>query len=180
MITGERIILRAWQKADLETFTRWFDDPEVTIYLGNAYPALSYEEEERFYESTSQQKHRYCIVTKDEGVLIGNCAIHGIDTKNRSAEMGIVIGEKAYWNKGYGREALTLLMEIGFEGLGLNRMWLQHVDFNERGHRCYLAAGLTEEGRARQANFVKGAFHDDVIMSILSEEYAALKAAKAR
>jgi RimJ/RimL family protein N-acetyltransferase len=72
---------------------------------------------------------------------------------------------------------LGLLLEIAFEGLGLNRVMLRHVDFNERGHRCYLAAGFVEEGRLRQANFVCGEYHDDVIMSVLAHEYFARKEA---
>lgn len=110
-------------------------------------------------------------------MLIGNCAFRRLDTKNRSAEVGIVIGEKEYWGQEYGREALGLLLEIGFEGLGLNRISLWHIDFNERGHRCYLAAGFREEGRLRQAVFVKGEFRDTVIMSVLAEEYFRSKAA---
>jgi RimJ/RimL family protein N-acetyltransferase len=175
MITGEKIILRAWEHSDLETFNRWFNDPEVTIYLGTTYPFISRDQEERFYQNTLEDKHRYCIVTKDEGVLIGNCSFHGINEKNRSAEVGIVIGEKAYWSHGYGREALKLLLQIGFEGLGLHRIHLRHIDFNTRGHRCYLAAGFIEEGRMRGSTFCDGAFHDDVLMSVLAEEYFARK-----
>ncbi len=177
MIRGKRIILRAWERSDLDAFMRWFNDPEVTIYLGNAYPSLSRGQEERFFEEGIGDPYRYCIVTQDEGVFIGNCAFHHLDHKNRSAEIGIVIGEKVYWNRGYGREALGLLLEIAFEGLGLNRVMLRHVDFNERGHRCYLAAGFVEEGRLRQANFVCGEYHDDVIMSVLAHEYFARKEA---
>lgn len=175
MIIGERIILRAWERSDLEAFTRWFNDPEVTVYLGNAYPALSHDQEERYYQNSIDEKYRYCIVLKEGNVLIGNCAFHKIESKERSAEVGIVIGEKAYWGQGYGREALKLLLEIGFEGLGLNRIWLRYLDFNARGHRCYLAAGFVEEGRLRQADFVRGQFRDVVIMSVLAEEYLARK-----
>ena len=118
MISGERIVLRAWERSDLETFTRWFNDPEITISWGNAFPALSLAQQERFYESTLEEKHRYSIVTKDDPILIGNCAFDSIDSRNRSAEVGLLIGEKAYWDQGYGQEALALLLEIGFEGMG--------------------------------------------------------------
>ncbi len=177
MITGERIILRAWEKSDLEAFSRWFDDPEITVYLGNAYPAQSFEQEERFVQRALEDKneHHYSMVLKEGGLLIGSCSIHQLDLKKRSAEVGLVIGEKAYWSRGYGREALHLLQEIAFEGLGLNRLALRHTDFNERGHRCYLAAGFIEEARLRQADFIKGAFHDEIIMSILAQEYFARK-----
>ena len=171
MIVGQRIVLRAWSRSDLETFLKWFNDPEVTVYAGNAYPSLSLEQEERYYEKHIDDRHLYCIQTKEQGILIGECSLFDIDTKNRSAEAGLTIGEKEYWNQGFGRETLGLLLEIGFEGLGLNRIHLRHAGFNERGYRCFVAAGFKEEGRLRQGTFIQGKFHDVVLMSILAEEY---------
>ena len=176
MIAGERIVLRAWERADLETFLRWFNDPEVTQYIGNAYPSLSMDQETRFYEQGMENTHRYCIVTK-AGALIGNCSLNRVDPVCRHAEIGIVIGEKDYWGQGYGREALGLLLQVGFAGLGLNRLYLRVVDFNQRAQRCYRAAGFVEEGRLRQGVFVHGRFHDMHIMSVLAEEYWARAAA---
>lgn len=172
MIVGERICLRAWERADLESFFRWFNDAEVTQYIGTAYPALSMDQELRFYEQGLDNKHRYCIVTK-AGVLIGNCSLNRIEAVHRHAEIGIVIGEKDYWSQGYGREALGLLLRIGFESLGLNRLFLRVVDFNARAQRCYRAAGFVEEGRLRQEVFIHGRFHDMLLMSVLAEEYWA-------
>jgi RimJ/RimL family protein N-acetyltransferase len=171
MITGNRLVLRAWEKTDLEAFTRWFNDPEVTIYLSNAYPCVSTEQEERYMAKMADEPHKYSIVVRETGQLIGNCNIHSIDLPNRSAELGIVIGEKESWSQGYGREALGMLLEIGFEGLGLNRVGLRLLDINERGYRCYCAAGFHEEGRLRQNSFVKGVFRDDIVMSVLASEY---------
>jgi diamine N-acetyltransferase len=175
MIVGDRIVLRAWERSDLETFLRWFNDAEVTINLGNAYPALSADQEERFYQNLLDDMYHWAIVIKEGGLLIGNCSLHQVDLQQRSAEVGLVIGEKAYWNQGLGRETLRLLQEVVFEGLGLNRLYLRHFDFNERGHRCYLAAGFVEEGRLRQACYIKGSFRDEVRMAVLAEEYWARK-----
>ncbi|NLG27544.1 MAG: GNAT family N-acetyltransferase [Chloroflexi bacterium] len=173
MIPGERLYLRAWEQSDVAAFYRWFNDPEVSLYLGNAYPAWSLEQEQRIYDQPREHAQRYAIVLKEGDVLIGNCDLHGIDQKNRSADVGIVIGDQRYWNQGYGREALGLLLEIGFDGLGLERIALLHLDLNERGHRCYLAAGFKVEGRLRHANYIRGAYHDDILMSILADEYRA-------
>ena len=175
MIQGRRIYLRAWERSDLEAFTRWFNDPEVTVNLGEAYPCLSSIQEERFFEQAITEKHHYAIVLHEGDLLIGNCSFHHVDPQHRSAEVGIVIGEKAYWNQGYGREALGVLQEIGFEGLGLNRIELRYFDFNARGRRAYEAAGFVEEGRLRRSHYIAGAFHDMMIMSVLAEEYWARK-----
>ena len=106
MIAGKRVILRAWSRSDLQTFIRWFNDPEVTIYAGNPYPALSMEQEELYYEKHINDEHTYCIETRREGALIGECSLFNMSSKNRSVEVGITIGEREYWNKGYGRETL--------------------------------------------------------------------------
>ena len=180
MITGTHLTLRAWEKTDLEAFTRWFNDPEITIHLGNAYPCLSPEQEERYMAKMVDEPHKYSIIVRESGMLIGNCDLHNIDQHNRSAEVGIVIGEKDYWDQGYGREALGMLLEIGFEGLGLNRVGLTLLDINERGYRCYLATGFREEGRLRQRSFVKGAFRDEIVMSVLASEYWAARTPPAK
>ncbi len=176
MIVGKRITLRAWEKSDLETFTRWFNDPEVTIYLGNAYPSLSLSEEEKYLAENSSRPYTYSIMLNDGGRTIGNCDLHEIDMRDRTAELGIVIGEKEYWSQGYGREAIGMLLEIGFEHIGLNRIGLYLVSINTRGYKCYLASGFKEEGRLRQNSYIQGSFHDDIVMSVLAEEYRARKA----
>lgn len=173
MIAGKRITLRAWEMDDLEVFTRWFNDPDVTIFLGNAYPSLSRSQEKKYIEENLNRPYTYSIVLNASGAAIGNCDLHNLDWQDRSAELGIVIGEKDYWNQGYGREAIGMLLEIGFDGLGLHRIELYLVDLNQRGYRCYLAAGFKEEGRLRKKSYIRGAFHDDIVMSILAEEYRA-------
>ena len=177
MVAGKRVLLRPWQRSDIESFLRWFNDPEVTVYLSDPYPHLSREQEEAFYEQATKDKNCYCIVTKDGGKLIGNCSFNELDLKHRSAMVGIVIGEKEYWGRGYGREALELLLEIGFDGYGLHRIALGCGAFNERGLRCYAAAGFVEEGRRRDAWLIKGVFHDLVLMSILEDEYRQRRSA---
>jgi len=173
MISGSRINLRPWRKEDIDLFIKWFNDPEVTIYIGNAFPNLTREAEEHLYEEHGKEKDRtmYVIELKDTGQAIGNCSLFDIDLKNRSGEIGIVIGEKDYWSKGYGREAINLLLQVGFDGYGLNRIQLRYGDFNRRGENCYRAVGFKEEGRLRQAWYVKGEYYDEVMTSILASEY---------
>ncbi|MHB9033281.1 MAG: GNAT family N-acetyltransferase [Anaerolineae bacterium] len=168
--------MRAWEKNDLDAFTRWFNDPEVTINLGNAYPCASRESEEKYMADNTSRPNLYAIVLNEGNQLIGNCDIHNLNLADRNGEVGIVIGEKEHWSQGYGREALGMLLEIGFEGLGLNRVELRLADFNQRGYRCYLAAGFVEEGRLRQRNYIKGTFTDEIVMSVLAAEYWARKA----
>jgi RimJ/RimL family protein N-acetyltransferase len=93
------------------------------------------------------------------------------DWISRNAEVGIVIGEKDYWNKGYGSEAMQLMLKHGFETLNLHRIWLRVYGFNTRAIRAYEKSGFVHEGRKREASFIQGKYHDVLIMSVLQPEW---------
>ena len=87
--------------------------------------------------------------------------------------MGIVIGEKEYWSKGYGTDTVRALLRFAFEQMNLNRVELGTFDFNERAQACYRKCGFVEEGRRREDRFIDGRYHDLVIMGILRREWEA-------
>jgi RimJ/RimL family protein N-acetyltransferase len=103
--------------------------------------------------------------------LIGNCGVFGIEWANRSAELGIIIGEKSEWDKGYGAEAMTLLLRHGFETLNLHRLALRVYAENVRAVRSYEKAGFVLEGRMREAVYKHGKYDDVLIMSVLRSEW---------
>src|SRR5690606_5943840 len=111
------------------------------------------------------------ISTPDGWLPIGDCGFNQLSWVNRSAELGIVIGEKRFWGQGYGRDALRLLLRFGFNTLNLNRISLQvHAD-NVRGIRSYEKAGFVHEGRERQGAYKNGEYKDVLIMSVLRSEW---------
>jgi RimJ/RimL family protein N-acetyltransferase len=103
--------------------------------------------------------------------LIGNCGFFNYDQRNANAEFGIMIGEKSYWNKGYGTEAVRLLVKHGFQTVNLNRIYLRVLENNLRAIRAYEKAGFTHEGRQRQADFRDGRYIDLLVMSTLRSEF---------
>jgi RimJ/RimL family protein N-acetyltransferase len=172
MIEGRRINLRAREEEDTPAFHRWFNDPEVTRFVGNGFPALSMEQQRAFIQKLANDPGRrpYSIILKD-GSLIGNCEMHDFNWTARSCVIGIVIGEKEYWGKGYGSEAVDLMLRIAFDGLNLHKVALTVAAFNERGIRAYRKVGFKEEGRLRDDRFVDGQFHDTLVMSVLEAEW---------
>ena len=84
-----------------------------------------------------------------------------------------MIGEKAYWSKGYGSDAVTTLVRFAFEEMNLNRVELHVYDFNLRGQAAYRKCGFREEGRMRDAHHTEGRFHDVVVMAVLRDEWVA-------
>ena len=114
MIIGEGIRLRAIERYDIPRFVRWMNDPEVIQFLLMSAP-LSSAMEEKWFETqlekpaTSGQIFAIEVSVEENWVHIGNASIRDVDPINRSGEFGIVIGEKAYWNRGYGTKATQLL-----------------------------------------------------------------------
>jgi RimJ/RimL family protein N-acetyltransferase len=175
MLYGNRIRLRGNERNDLHKFVEWLNDPEVKRFLSVSMP-LSQATEENWFEDMLKrpsEEHPLGIEIKvDKGwKLVGNCGFFDINWRTRSAEVGIFIGEKSYWNKGFGTEVMQLLLRHGFGTLNLNRIFL-HVDSeNLGGIRAYEKAGFVLEARLRQADFRDGMYRDDLIMSVLRSEW---------
>ncbi len=105
---------------------------------------------------------------------IGGIDLRGIAWTDRIAEIGIVIGVKEYWGKGYGTDAMRVLMRLAFDTMNLHRLWLRVFDFNPRAIRSYEKCGFRREGLLREDKFMRGRYHDALVMAILEHEYRAL------
>ncbi len=178
MILGDQVRLRAIEKEDLPFYTRWLNDPDVRRGLSLIMP-LSMAEEEEWYATMlkrSPYERPLAIeiqpdIQKDIWVFVGNCGLFEIDWQNRLAEFGIHIGEKSYWNQGFGTKVMRLMLKHGFENLNLHRIWLRVFENNERALRAYEKAGFTLEGKFREAQFIEGKYVDVMIMSMLQSEW---------
>ena len=175
MLEGERIKLGPIKREYIEHYLKWFNNPEITQYLLMYLPMTRVMEEEWLENLKDQNNDVYfaILISKDIDTEkhIGNCGIHRIDWKNRVGCAGIVIGEKEYQGKGFGIEAMELLLRYGFNTLNLNRIELEVYDFNIRAIKSYEKLDFIEEGRKRQAVWINGRYHDQIIMAILKEEW---------
>ncbi|OGO30422.1 MAG: hypothetical protein A2Z16_00110, partial [Chloroflexi bacterium RBG_16_54_18] len=128
MIYGKRIQLRAPEREDIPLFVKWLNDTEVRRGLARYLP-ISTAEEERWFAGMLDRpavEHPLTIEVQPEGSwrAIGNIAFFNLDWRVRMAEVGILIGEKEFWNQGYGTETMRLFLKHGFETLNLNRIFL--------------------------------------------------------
>lgn len=179
MIYGKRIRLRGIEHADLSCFQQWLNDPEVTEGLATFMP-LSSADEEQWFERLGRldQAEKPLAIELSEGEswrLIGNSSFFNIEWMNRSAEVGIVLGDKSVWNKGYGSEAMHLLLKHGFETLNLHRIYLRVYSTNPRARRSYEKVGFRLEGTLRDAIYRRGRYADVHIMSVLRSEWNAVE-----
>jgi len=187
MIYGEKIRLRADERSDIPFFVQWLNDPEVREHL-SLYLPLSLVGEEQWFENMLKhpaEEQPLAIEVReavpaagiipaenrDNWKLIGNCGFMDIDWRIRSAEIGLLIGEKGCWGKGYGTEVMRLLLRHGFETLNLNRVFLRVDETNQRGIHVYEKVGFVHEGRFRQAVYSSGKYQDLLVMSVLRPEW---------
>jgi len=175
MLYGKRLRLRGNERIDLPKFVEWLNDSEVQRYLSVSLP-ISQATEEQWFETMlkrppEEQSLGIEIKAGDGWRLIGNCGISGINWRVRSAEVGLFIGDKSCWNKGYGTEVMRLLLRHGFGTLNLNRMFLRVDTENLGGIRAYEKAGFVHEARLRESDYREGKYCDDLIMSVLRSEW---------
>jgi len=177
IIYGKRVRLRGAERSDLESFVTWINDPEVTAGLTLFLPMSSIDEE-KWFENAMQrpQEEKPLVIDMKDGTnwrLIGNSSFFAFDWFSRSAEVGIMIGDKTVWNQGFGSEVMRLLLHHGFGTLNLNRIYLRVYDENKRAIRVYEKVGFVHEGRMRQAVYKNGSYCDVLYMSVLREEWDA-------
>ena len=174
MIYGKKTRLRRIEREDIPTFVRWFGDPDVRDFLLINRP-ISRAEEEQWFENQlkNESTELFAIETTDgqENVHIGNIGLHDINWLHRHTELGIVIGEKEYWSKGYGSDAIRTLLRFAFHEMNLHRVYLRVFQDNARGIGAYEKCGFKHEGRMREAVFRKGRYYDELRMSILAHEF---------
>jgi diamine N-acetyltransferase len=177
IVYGKRVRLRGAERSDLEKFVEWINDPDVTAGVALFLPMSSVDEEKWFENAMLRpQEEKPLVIDMKDGEnwrLIGSSSFFDFDWVARSAEVGIMIGDKSVWNQGYGTEVMTLLLRHGFGTLNLNRVHLRVYAENKRAIRTYEKAGFVHEGCLRQAVYKNGKYSDVLFMSVLSEEWNA-------
>ena len=182
MIYGEHIRLRGVEHTDIPRFFEWVNDPEVKEGLSIYLPISMTDEESWFSRVSRTEDHEKPLAIElKEGEswrLIGNIGFFNLEWTNRCAEFGIFIGDKTLWNRGYGTEAVELILKHGFETLNLNRIYLRVYSTNPRAIRSYEKAGFVPEGTLREAVYRHGKYADVYIMSVLRSEWNARREGK--
>ncbi|MCJ7517577.1 MAG: GNAT family N-acetyltransferase [Methanomassiliicoccales archaeon] len=175
MLRGNVVGLRPMQSKDSWLLHKWFNDQRVLEDLGadHIWFCVSIDKEfQTVDEMLASRTRRYFIIQLLEGSKdIGLIGLDKIDLRNASAEIQIIIGEVDCWDKGFGSEAIQVLLHHAFVSMNLHRVYLRVAEYNNRAKACYENCGFRLEGRLRHDHIHKGAFRDALIMSILKEEF---------
>lgn len=172
MLNGKNLTLRAITRDDLPHYVQWLNDPEVTRHLLWFLP-LNIDDETDWYESQRKDPDivNFAIEITATQKHIGSISLHVRNRLDQVAELGILIGDKTEWGKGYCQEAINLILKYGFFTLNLNRIYLRVYENNIGGIKCYERSGFVLEGTLREAGFSEGKFINHHIMSILRREF---------
>lgn len=174
ILRGERIRLAAINKDDLPVFAGWYEDAGFSR-LSDSTPAAPLSEAQWAARLEEQQKAEdgflFAIRELEEDSLIGYVELDGIQWTHQTAWMGIALGDRAYWGKGYGREAMKLILKFAFHELNLHRVQLSVFSYNERALSLYKKLGFVQEGVMREHLSRDGRRHDMLIFGLLRREW---------
>jgi RimJ/RimL family protein N-acetyltransferase len=174
MIEGKLVRLRAPEMTDLDRYYTWINDREVTQRLVMRYPVpLAAEEAWLRAHATKplSYDHVWFAIDAKDGTHIGGINFHVVRPENRNARLGIMIGDKSRWSQGYGTDAMLTLLRFGFEEMNLHRIDLTVDAENARAIACYRKCGFIEEGRMRECRYQQGTYGDQLVMSVLRDEF---------
>lgn len=177
ILKGEKTILRPIKMADAPRFVKWLSDDEVNKFTTRKFTTYKKELEEtkKWIKNFSKYKNdlQFAIDTKEK-IHIGSIALKNIDKRDSNATMDILIGDKNYWNRGYGSDAMKVLLNFGFKKLNLHKINLDGggvYEYNLRAIKAYKRLGFKKEGVNRESVLYKGKFYDCIPMGILRSEW---------
>lgn len=175
MLRGEKVVLRAVERDDLKKLHEMSArNVELEMLGGGEWQPSSLAAWEKDFDKHVGDDFASQFVIEADGKMIGGIGLHprSINRRSGTAEFGIQIGDPEYVGQGYGRDALTTLLDWAFFVQNFRKITLDTLASNERAIRCYTAVGFREEGRQREQEWYNGRYDDVVLMGILQREWA--------
>lgn len=174
---GKKVELKAFERHHIQKLVQWRNDPEVAYWSDGRepeYQLITLEEAEASFSNNMKNGSKldgymFAVYTLD-GQYIGVADYRDVDRIKRSCTIGITIGEKDYWDKGYGTDAINILKEFLFDRLNLRRIQLDTWSGNKRAIRAYEKCGFVREGVLRENEYIEGKYYDTIIMALVREE----------
>ncbi len=182
-LAGRRIRLRPYaagfSEDELRSLYDWARDEELAALTGGLPLDMPYARfRERFLEQLQRIDSRgeriYAILNRN-GSLLGRIGLFGIDAEQESAELGVMIGPREARGRGFGREAVGLIVDHAFDAMGLRSIRLTTYPENRRARRAFAAAGFRETRRLRRFTLDRGT-HDEIEMELLPADRSSAAA----
>lgn len=175
ILTGRTVRLRTSSPDDVDARFALGNDPEIVEMFGlsqSDVKPLTREAAGRWVQGIGENPNAWIIDV--EGRLIGTIRLDNINSHDRRASMAAGIYDPQLLGKGYGTEAIRLVLDHAFSTLRLHRIGIRVLAYNKRAIRAYEKCGFVVEGRERETVFINGAWQDDVMMGLLATEFRGL------
>jgi RimJ/RimL family protein N-acetyltransferase len=169
---GRLVRMRSIEPEDAVAIHRWCNDPAVIRWLGDRYP-VSLPGARCMVERGMDGDFANLLTaveTVGDNVFIGTGRIKGAEPESRDGEVDLWIGERDFWGRGHGSEALGLLCGIGFDVMGLHRLTASIYADNHASLHVFQKAGFLVEGRLRSARWKNGRWRDVVLLGMLADD----------
>ncbi len=181
LFEGKNILLTAWRDGDEKIAAGWQQDAEYLRNLDSdiAMPKTEVQIKE-FSEEMSKSKNdmEFLVRLKETDELIGFVALDGIEWNNARSSLAIGIGNRKHRGKGYGKEAMELILQFAFTELNLHRVELNYFNYNENAGRLYESLGFKHEGAKRDFVHRDGKYFDLILMGLLRHEWEEMQNSK--
>jgi len=181
LLGGDLVRLRPLEDRDLVHLERWWGDPEWQVFQQQTVrpqpDGPAQEQFRRWSANDTAASSGFSIETRASGEFVGHITLWGASLPARSATLAVIIGP-AYVGRGYGTDAVRVMVRYGFRAMGLHRIGLEVAAFNARGRRAYEKAGFQVEGVRRESVLMDGAFTDEVLMGLLRQDWEAQEEAR--
>src|SRR5581483_9399762 len=171
MLKSQRVTLRAIEREDLKRLHELYQKVELVLGGDGSWSPLPLATFEKGFEKRLDDQDQCAFVVEADGKIIGDLNLHSRDRRSRVTSFGVGIYDPEYVGRGYGREAIGLLLDWALLFQNYERIWLTTWHTNERALRCYRSLGFVEEGRQRRQIFVAGQYVDVVLMGLLRDEW---------
>lgn len=167
MLSGKNIQLKLIEESDLDDIVGWRNQAYDIFY---EFP-FSLERQQRWFKKYQDSGDMLFVIMCGES-SIGTVGLNKIDLRNGSAEFGrFIIGEKDYLGKGYGKQAINVVLEYGFQHLNLNRVYLDCLESNSIAMKLYYSVGFVKEGMKREHIYKNGVYLNLICMSLLKKDW---------
>ena len=175
VLTGERVVLRPVEERDRDVRRSYGYHREIERGYGNVHETrpMTEAEAQSWYDGLLDRLDEPCWVIEVEGHLAGIVFLQSHHVEDRRARLAIGLAAPHLQGRGYGTEAVMLVLGHAFGSMSLHRVDLRVLEFNAGAIACYRRCGFVEEGREREDCLLEGEWYDDIVMGILDREFHA-------
>lgn len=170
-LQGKKCYLSPVDINDAHIYAEWLNDMETSLFFQASAVQMTVENETDYLmERIKRGNHIFAVIDSKTDKLVGTCGLYNVDLLNGKCETAILIG-KENWSKGYGTEAMNLLLDYGFNMLNMHNIFLCVFKYNKRAIKSYKKLGFKEIGVRRQARTIGKKKFDLLFMDILADEF---------